>query len=197
MPKHRIIMHLPAVELNCAASVNALIHLRLSNVVLTHSIIVSSLVALLLTARNFRGRKLSRISRICAVPRKFSLRIYGAWHTTRGRNFWRMRTQGAIFPSIDWHVLAQVCFQTNSSPPKSDGPALSTVVPSSSIVGVNRQAWGEDTWTPTGSKRTRNKEKAQIGNGPRSTVWQRQFTTSLSLTRIDRWMKLLWYVSNV
>ena len=39
-----------------------------------------------------------------------------------------------------------------SSLPKSDGLALSTVVPSLSIIAVNRQAWGEDTLTPTRSK---------------------------------------------
>ena len=109
-------------------------------------------------------------------------------------NFWGCGTQhaAAIFGACVLKVPSFVrlinmsllkYFQTSSSPPKSDG-SLSTVVPSSSIVAVNRQAWGEDTRTLTSKcgryENSPLRRRHGSENRPQSTVWQRQFTTSLT-----------------
>ena len=81
-------------------------------------------------------------------------------------------------PSIDMSLLKY--FQTSSSLPKSDGPFL-TIVHSSSIVAVNRQAWGNSPGhrhPSTEASPPRRWHGSE--NGPWSMVWQRQFTISLT-----------------
>ena len=68
--------------------------------------------------------------------------------------------------------------------PQSDGP----LVPPSSIVAVNRQAWGKDNQTLNPSAehmKASPPRRHRLENGLQSTVWQRQFTTSLT-----NWMKV-------
>ena len=148
-------------------------------------------------AGNFWGRKLSRISRIGAVPRKFFPWIFWG-HGTHDRGVVRNTQQAHAYSrhhlpdqSTPFNMSLLKYFQTNSSLPKPDGP-LSTVVPSSSIVAADKR-WNKldkpegGRHPDTESKRETYEsftpeEKARTGNGPRSTVWQCQFTTSRSLT---------------
>ena len=136
-------------------------------------------------AGKFRGRKLWRISRICAVPRKFIRECFvGVAHMEGGRgearNTWQEFFGACVLKvlSIDRPLNMSLFkyFQTKSSLPKPDGP-LSTVVPSSSIVAANKEVKqvldkpeGKDTLTSkcgTYDSFT-PEEKARIGL--RSTV---------------------------
>ena len=141
--------------------------------------LTSNLQSSVLYSRKFSRRKLSRI---CAVPWKFSLRIFwGVTCNTQCRNFWRMCTQGAIFCSINRHVLAQVL--SDKLVATKIWWSLSTVVPSSSIVldkpaeDTDIQArklhpWGEGTGRKTGHR------------------VQCDSVSSPFLLPIDRWMKI-------
>ena len=92
----------------------------------------------------------------------------GMWHATHGRNF-LVHAFSRCHPSFDRSTLFNMSllkyFQTNSSLPKPGGPLL-MVVPSSSIVAVDRQVQGENTQTPTsksGIYESFIPEKAWIG----------------------------------
>ena len=139
---------------------------------------------------------------LCSATKVFSANFWGCgtfwkimyspwWHATRSRNFWRMHTQGAIFPSIDWHVFAQVLSdKLNATKVGWSGPFNGC-----SFVAVNRQAWGEDTRTPTGSKHS-----PKLEGTDRKTdhgVQCDSVSSPLPLPGLiaESWMKLLWHVS--
>ena len=66
-------------------------------------------------AENFRGKKLSQISWICAVPQSYLREFLGVWHTLKGcGTFLHMRTQGVVSRSTIQDGVA-VVFQGSKS----------------------------------------------------------------------------------
>ena len=122
--------------------------------------------------KNFQGRKLSWISRICSVPRKFSLRIF--WGVAC--NTWQ-------------EYLAHTYSRCHLPFDRLTCPCSSTFRQAhchrSLMVGPLR---GRHPDTDQIQARPGTRRRHGSENGPRNTAWERQFTTSL--TWIDRWMKL-------
>ena len=154
-------------------------------------------------AGNFRGRKLSRISQIYAVPQKFSSWIFCGYGTCgRGvaRNTWqeffcRMCTQGVIDPVQ--HVFAQVLsdklITTKAWWSPFDGCSFFEYRSCQQEVKQVRQAWGGrhlDT-----DIQTRNIWKLHFwGEGmdqeTGSRIWCDSICSPLLLP-INRWRKVL------